>query len=99
MAYELSPEQPVAPDPGGSPDSASSSSDIDRLLSEILNDPSIFSLLESSPSAPTPSAAPSPPYHSPSPQQLEQDALASLGQQRVRYTYRPSALELEASDR
>lgn len=78
MAFELASE-PAALGSAGSPDSVSSSSDIDRLLSEILNDPNVFSLLDS-PSSSS-SSAPSPPCYSPSPQQLEQEALASLGQQ------------------
>ena len=52
-------------------------SDIDSLLSEILNDPNVFSLLES----PSPAPSPQPPLClSPSAQQLEQEALASIGQ-------------------
>lgn len=86
----------MAAGPAGSPDSGSSSSDIDRLLSEILNDPSVFSLLDS-PSSSS-SLAASPPCYSPSPQQLEQEALASLEQQR-QVLYRPSALELETAER
>ena len=79
MAFEA-PEQFVAAGSGGSPDSSSSSTnDIDRLLSEILNDPSVFSLVDS-PSSSSASSAASPPCYSPGPQQLEQEALASLGQ-------------------
>ena len=83
MAFELAPEQHVAAGSVGSPDSSSSpSNDIDRLLSEILNDPNVFSLVDS-PSSSSASSAASPPCYSPCPQQLEQEALASLGQQQL----------------
>ena len=79
MAFEA-PEQFVAAGSGESPESSSSpSNDIDRLLSEILNDPNVFSLVNS-PSSSSASSAASPPCYSPGPQQLEQEALASLGQ-------------------
>ena len=78
MAFEVA-ETTVAGS-AGSPDT--SSSEIDRLLSEILNDPSVFSLIDSSPASSS-SSAPSPPCYSPSPQQLEQEALASLEQEQL----------------
>lgn len=83
MAFEVPPEQAAArsaetPDEG-------LSDDIDRLLSEILNDPSVFSLLDS-PSSSS-SSAPSPPCFSPGTQQQEQEALPSLGQQQPQPLY------------
>ena len=86
MAFELVPEQSTLSS-AESPES--SSSDIDRLLSEILNDPNVFSLIDSpsSSSSSAPSPHPSPPCYSPSAQQLEQEALASLGQQLSQHQY------------
>lgn len=82
MAFEVPTEQTAAsteaPDDG-------LFNDIDRLLSEILNDPSVFSLIDS-PSSSS-SSAPSPPCFSPSTQQQEQDALASVGQQQPQPLY------------
>lgn len=80
MAFEVASDQPVSLSTD-TPDA----NDIDRLLSEILNDPSVFSLLDS-PSSSS-SSAPSPPCFSPSPQQLEQEALASLGQHQPQSLY------------
>lgn len=73
MAFVHTQEQ----DEAVSTESSSSMSDIDSLLSEILNDPNVFSLLEST----SPAPSPQPPLClSPSAQQLEQEALASIGQ-------------------
>ena len=82
MAFEVAP--PAAEQQSGitagvsADDSPNSTNEIDRLLNEILNDPNVFSLIDASPTSSS-SSAPSPPCYSPSPLQLEQEALAALG--------------------
>lgn len=97
MAFEVAP--PTAEQPGITAGSAaegpSSTNEIDRLLNEILNDPNVFSLIDASPTSSS-SSAPSPPCYSPSPQQLEQEALASLGQQQQQQSH-PERLALDAA--